>query len=144
MGYQRYAKWKVTTEGDCEGRSVRTLGVFEGNFDEVAMALADKCYYSLQFEPVEPKTLDLTPVRNSVSVSFGIGSNTWGMTPERRAEYFASLLPDDGPVSVETGTYYASVKLVLNEPLDDRAVERKKLIEKLELTDEQLELLKGN
>lgn len=49
-----YGMWRVTTEGDCEGRSVRDLGVYEGFFDEVALRLADKSYYSLTLTPVEP------------------------------------------------------------------------------------------
>ena len=40
-----YGLWNVTTEGDCEGRSVRNLGTYEGNIDEIAFALADKCFY---------------------------------------------------------------------------------------------------
>lgn len=41
--------WHVTTEGDCEGRSPRDLGFHEGYIDEIALALADKCFYSLYF-----------------------------------------------------------------------------------------------
>lgn len=31
-----YGFWHVTTEGDCEGRSITDLGVFEGNIDTIA------------------------------------------------------------------------------------------------------------
>lgn len=47
---QAYGTWKVTTEGDCEGRSIRDLGTYTGYLDEMAFALADKCCYSLQFD----------------------------------------------------------------------------------------------
>ena len=46
---QGYGLWKVTTEGDCEGRSIRDLGMHEGFLDEIAFALADKAYYNLKF-----------------------------------------------------------------------------------------------
>ena len=32
--------WMVTTEGDCEGKTTKTLGVFIGRLDEIAFALA--------------------------------------------------------------------------------------------------------
>lgn len=41
--YSNYGTFKVTTEGDCEGKSVRHLGTFTGYIDEIAFALADKC-----------------------------------------------------------------------------------------------------
>lgn len=71
-----YGFWEVTTEGDCEGRSVSRLGIYEGYIDEIALALADRCYYSLCFRPIDPRALDLTPKRKSVEISFDIGSNT--------------------------------------------------------------------
>lgn len=37
------------TEGDCEGKSTRTLGTYKGWLDEIALHLADKTYYSLTF-----------------------------------------------------------------------------------------------
>lgn len=57
-----YGFWHVTTEGDCEGRSITDLGVFEGNIDTIALALADRCYYySLYFTAVDPTDYDKTP-----------------------------------------------------------------------------------
>lgn len=44
--------YKVTTEGDCEGRSRRDLGIWEGNISNIAFHLADKMVYSLTFEPI--------------------------------------------------------------------------------------------
>lgn len=75
-----YGFWEVTTEGDCEGRSVSRLGIYEGYIDKIALALADRCYYSLCFRPIDPRALDLTPKRKSVEISFDIGSNTWKWT----------------------------------------------------------------
>ena len=44
--------YEVTTEGDCEGRSSRSLGIWEGNISNIAFHLADKMVYSLRFEPI--------------------------------------------------------------------------------------------
>lgn len=54
--YSNYGTFEVTTEGDCEGRSVRHLGTFTGYIDEIAFALADKCYYSLRFSLLKLRT----------------------------------------------------------------------------------------
>lgn len=74
--------WHVTTEGDCEGRSTRDLGIHEGYIDEIALALADKCYYSLCFVAINIHSLDMTPTRKTVDVTFGVNSGTWAMTPK--------------------------------------------------------------
>lgn len=57
-----YGFWHVTTEGDCEGRSITDLGVFEGNIDTIALALADRCYYSLRFMSTTVPTLRTSPM----------------------------------------------------------------------------------
>lgn len=44
--------YEVTTEGDCEGRSSRSLGIWKGNISDIAFHLADKMFYSLRFEPI--------------------------------------------------------------------------------------------
>lgn len=44
--------YKVTTEGDCEGKSTKKLGIWEGTVSDIAFQLANKMYYSLNIEPV--------------------------------------------------------------------------------------------
>lgn len=44
--------YKVTTEGDCEGRSTNNLGIWHGAIADIAFHLADRMFYSLNFEPV--------------------------------------------------------------------------------------------
>lgn len=46
--------WTVTTEGDCEGRSVAPLGNYQGTIEEIALHLADRAYYNLYFYPMVP------------------------------------------------------------------------------------------
>lgn len=46
--------WRVTTEGDCEGRSIRDLGTHEGYLDEIAKNLSSLAYYALRFQRMRP------------------------------------------------------------------------------------------
>ena len=39
----------VTTEGDEEGRTTRNLGYFQGNVDDIAFQLADKCANAVNY-----------------------------------------------------------------------------------------------
>lgn len=66
------ALWRVTTEGDCEGRSTRTLGIFRGNWYEIALHLADRCCYSLNFEKLDETKFILpkTFTKDEVDVGF--------------------------------------------------------------------------
>jgi hypothetical protein len=45
--------WKVTTEGDCEGRSTVDLGLHYGHVAEIALSLDVGPYYSYYFRPIE-------------------------------------------------------------------------------------------
>lgn len=113
-----YGFWEVTTEGDCEGRSVSRLGIYEGYIDEIALALADRCYYSLCFRPIDPRALDLTPKRKSVEISFDIGSNTWDMDNEGIVAAFKEVLKDR-PVYVHKGRLFSSVNISTEEESEE-------------------------
>lgn len=76
-----YGFWHVTTEGDCEGRSITDLGVFEGNIDTIALALADRCYYyTLYFTAVDPTAYDKTPKKDEINISIYGASGMYDMT----------------------------------------------------------------
>lgn len=133
-----YGYWKVTTEGDVEGRTINHLGTYEGHIDEIAFALANKCMYSLRFEAA-PKLGDFPKNRSrkEVCISFDIGTGTWDMSMKERQKFFSEILKDR-PVVVDQSTMFASVKLI-----DDTERVREKLrqsaIEKL--TPEEIEAL---
>ena len=137
-----YGTWTVTTEGDCEGRSVTQLGTFEGYIDEIAFALAGKCYYSLQFRAAQ----DLAEVAKQgtkVSVSLDIDSGTWDMSNKDRAEFFRRTLAGRN-VSVKEGQYYASVILVDGSSPEEIARKENELKKKqalAKLTEEERKLL---
>lgn len=67
-----YGLWKVSTEGDCEGRSTRQLGIFRGNYYEIALYLAEHCCYTLRFEKLDENKFNCPKVwtRDEVDVSF--------------------------------------------------------------------------
>jgi hypothetical protein len=81
--------WKVTTEGDVEGRSTDQLGTHYGHVVEIAMSLPRGGCYSLRFEKAkEPSGVygspedhhkDRQAVRNSANISLDtIGSYKGG------------------------------------------------------------------
>lgn len=105
--------WKVTTEGDCEGRSTVDLGVHHGWIDEIAHNLSPACFYSLNFtavpDPREKKKIS-GKKSDSVHVVLHIDSKTWDLSQEDRMAMAQSIFKDR-PVEVTKGTYYASFVL---------------------------------
>lgn len=51
--------YKVTTEGDCEGRTTKVLGYAKGNISDIRSYYEDKKTYSLSV--IEIYVLDITP-----------------------------------------------------------------------------------
>lgn len=130
-----YGTWRVTTEGDCEGKSTRDLGVYVGYIDDIAFALSEKCFYALEFTKVcadvpKPKT-----IRENVNVNLNIESKTWKMSSKERVLFFQNMLKGRD-VHVSEGTSYASVTLS-----KDNIELTKREIALSKLTDEEKELL---
>jgi len=77
--------WNVQTEGDCEGRSIRSLGVFEGHIVDIAASLAQFAMYDLSFSPATKEQLPYARGFGKVSISLPIGTGTWDIKngPER-------------------------------------------------------------
>ena len=88
-----YGLWRVTTEGDCEGRSTKNLGIYQGYIDDIAFALADKCSYVLQFEKICTDIPKPTKAIPKVAVSLDIKSGTWDLNSEERVNFFRNMLP---------------------------------------------------
>lgn len=108
-----YGMWKVTTEGDCEGRSTKDLGIHEGFIDEIAFTLANQACYKLTFSPAKVnKEFARKPKAKTVSISLDIDSKTWNMQPNERVEFIKRLFKDRLiNFDIEAGSYYASVTL---------------------------------
>ena len=119
-----YGLWHVTTEGDCEGRTTKDLGVHEGHLDDIAFALASAAYYSLHFKRLYSSGYKAIPPGIEVSVLLSIESKTWDLTPPARRAYFESMLAGRN-VSVSDGKYFASVKLTSGRTPQDQARARR-------------------
>lgn len=136
--YKAYGSWHVTTEGDCEGRTTTDLGVHVGYIDDIAFALGSKAYYTLNFETAKKLPApEVVPPVNAVSISLDIDSGTWDMNSEQRANYFRNLFKDRR-VTVQPGTYYASVTLVKDPEREKLKIKARALAK---LTAEERELL---
>ncbi len=104
-----FGLWKVTTEGDDEGRTVKDLGMHIGWVDDIAFALSGACFYSLKFE----KQKDLIEDYNSknppvASIVLDIRSGTWDMDAGKRIVWFKNFFRSRA-VDVQAGQNYASV-----------------------------------
>lgn len=128
--------WRVTTEGDCEGRSIKDLGIYEGNIDELAFALADKCMYALKFSAVDPIELDMSPKCKTVDIQLNISSGTWDMKSTTRAMEVGRLFKNR-PVIVSESNYYGCVRLSTNQ----KTVAEKRADALAKLTAEERKLL---
>ena len=128
-----YGVWKVTTEGDCEGRSTRDLGTHIGYIDEIAFALADKCYYSLSFKAIDP--IDMTPKRKNVNIHLCIDSGTWNMEPKNRAIEIGNLMKNR-PVTVSESNFAYCVTLTTNKKTAEE--KRAEALTKLSLEERRL------
>jgi len=104
-----YGRWRVTTEGDCEGRTTVDLGFHLGHVDDIAFYLADKAYYGLKFKKVEDIE-EYRPVNKEVHVQFDIESETWPLTSKECADEMKQVFIDR-PVGVTESNYYGSFKL---------------------------------
>lgn len=105
--------WEVTTEGDCEGKTVTKLGVFAGHIADIALALADKSYYSLHFSPSQEPP-EYASKRSEVSIVLDIKCGTWDMAPAKRVATITKMLlraPSKNDWTIADSQYFASVKL---------------------------------
>lgn len=103
--FNTYGTFTVTTEGDCEGRTVKHLGTHTGFIDEIAFALSDKSYYSLYFAPVAAEVPRVDQGASSVSISMaaiGTGDNR---------HLVAARAFGGRPVTVKESNWYGTVTL---------------------------------
>jgi hypothetical protein len=117
-----YGVWQVSTEGDVEGRTTRQLGAYEGYIDEIALRLADQCYYSLNFK--KAKALPAQSKHTAVSVHLDNASGTWDLSSIER-EFAASEIFKDRPVHITESKYFAS--FTINAGKDPKQVERARI-----------------
>ena len=113
-----YGLWEVSTEGDCEGRSTRKLGIFRGNYQDIAFALADKCYYVLWFKKLDETKFNLPKVktRDSVDILF---DDSHSIARDDMVEQVQRVLSTDPTISVQPGRWGGCVKLCSKKDEED-------------------------
>lgn len=87
--------WKVSTDGDCEGKSTRELGFHQGHILDIAYGLADKAMYDLKFTAVTPEDLPKTAKINKpqkINIALNIDSGSWEMRMPQRAASLQNML----------------------------------------------------
>ena len=114
--------WSVTTEGDCEGKSIRQLGTFKGHVVDIAKRLATEAVYGLRFVRRDEDNFEISGTENRVKevhISLGINSGTWprDMNNEEAIYAFSNFLDKSvtfNDYCVDESEYYACVKLNFN------------------------------
>lgn len=72
------ATYSVTTEGDCEGRSIRHLGVYSGEIKKIVSLLllqGKNPYYGYNFQPVGVLNANHLNEANGVKVTKSFGDS---------------------------------------------------------------------
>lgn len=107
--FECYGTWRVTTEGDVEGRSTKQLGVYTGFIDDIAFYLSKQSYYTLSFYKTggEIKKEDIKDSNSEVSIS---------VSGYDRYDVIKTIQNELGDtIKCEVGNYYESIKLSLND-----------------------------
>ena len=125
---ETYGLWKVTTEGNCEGKLIKVLGIHEGHIDEIAKSLSGSCYYSLHFERLKKtiqKESNTAPEKDSANVSIMIPglSNINGKNKETEYKKIEKLF-ENRPVKIKPSSYYNTFTIVFDNKqkiIDEKA-----------------------
>jgi hypothetical protein len=110
--------WKVTTEGDCEGKSVKSLGTHVGHVADIAFALRTSAMYNLNFSPVPVDIVAEKPVARTgdeVHLQMDISAGTWDMQSPARVNAVRRMLQrgkSKSGYSVKESNYFACATLV--------------------------------
>ncbi|GAV11393.1 hypothetical protein [Paenibacillus sp. NAIST15-1] len=105
-------KWRISTEGDCEGRSKKQLGDYTGNLLDIVKQLSNQAFYSLDCERVE--YLHTEHKKESKEVHFRVIDKSIKLFD--KDEQLRKLLPhvSEGH-SLSHGYYFGAVKLEWEE-----------------------------
>lgn len=138
-----YGTWQVTTEGDCERRTTRNLGIYEGTIEDIAFHLADKAMYTLEFAPVQPINVDSSaPTATEVDIS--LRTPSWDKFDDiERLNTIKGLLRRR-EIDIVRGRYYNTVCMILGQTPEQKEAARIATIHAravAKLTDEERQVL---
>lgn len=108
------ANWSVTTEGDCEGKTIKQLGAFSGHIVDIAKSLAPQAYYGLSFKRNGELPKCTEDKKVTVEISLDIETGTWDMNKQDRVNTIRKFLGKEQANSnyhISDGRYYACVRL---------------------------------
>lgn len=120
--------WHVTTEADCEGRTIKDFGYLKGNLIELAKQLSGLSYYSLSFREFKLAQVPANNVRKEVHINVDM----------MEKETLISKLKAEGYIEVVPSNYYKAVKFQISED-EVNAMKRQNALSKL--TEEERKLL---
>lgn len=120
--------WEVTTEGDCEGKSIKSFGYFQGTVLDIATKLRGNEAYQLSFREFALAKYPVLSDRqvDKDSVSFSVSG------------YSKEQLEKELKGKVEHSSLYGAVTLKLSK---DAIKEAKIQAAKAKLSDEEKQLL---
>lgn len=110
-------RWRVTTEGYCEGNT-SDLGVHEGHVADIAIRLSGLANRGLTFIPEPTTTPPLPPPIDRVSVAVILPGDSSPL-PDDMVAYMRAYLaaqPYTTTCQVEASPYYASVTIKRPKP----------------------------
>lgn len=101
-------RWRVWTDNDVEGRTIKELGIVEGELIEVIKAFGEQQYYNLNLEvssqePTVNLKINTKPFKN-------IHFHVWGLDNKKHAlDTFRLLFPEE---NFELSQYWNSIQLI--------------------------------
>lgn len=136
----RYGYWQVSTEGDEKGKSTRNLGVYHGNIDEIAFALADRVMWSLSFKLINPDDIPISKeYKTKIDIYLDLQGVPYGDS-KTREDIIRAMLAETN-IEVKNSGSYGKVSLIRPED-PDRIREAKIETVLNKLTNEEKELLR--
>jgi hypothetical protein len=105
--------WKVTTDGDHTGRSIKPLGVYNGHIVDIAKRLAGYAMYQLYFEKLVVDELPDDP-ESAVHIKLRSPIHAYKFSDGDRNKILQEFLNREKPeteYSVRTSNYFNAVLL---------------------------------
>lgn len=136
--------WKVSTEGDVEGRSTQVLGFFEGDIYEIIKELNDKIYYNFFIEKYKKVTSSFESDSSLKPVSVYVDSWKIDTKKHKDKHEIAKALFQRSDTHLKFFDSSSEVKIFYGEKAkEEKTKERQKEIEKAmsKLTDREKKLL---
>lgn len=121
---ETYGIWEVTTNGDCEGRTSKVLGIFEGHIDDIALSLSDEAVFYLYFKEFKPIIKQIADIKCESTVSVMVKQYGVYLSIDEAKSLFKNR-----PVTINNGCgYYSTFGIKSN---DSDTLKRAKALAKL-------------